>query len=143
MRLHSDNVGRRPAPFGRPIARLRTAAVCAVWLILAAGTASAVDRPIFCGHCPTVAGSGGMLFLSAQSILAGTKYFRWTSSDRVLGDIDTGPAVAGTWNYNGGVDPPRLIFIGSGRGYTVYCDVLFGSYNRGVVDVVGPGVNGG
>ena len=98
--------------------------------------ASAASVPLFVGTGPPVANSSGAVTLNDDP--ANKKTFRWQSVDAVLGDLDSGPVTATTWNYfpGGNGAPPRIVFIGSGGGLTAYGDVLLAPYNRGVVDVV-------
>lgn len=94
---------------------------------------------IFKGHSPPLTQqfghSSGMLYLGED--VAGSKKFRWISDDPILGHFDTGNqyAVATIWNYLPG-NPPRLVFTGSAGGAMFSGNVLFGTYNRAVVDVV-------
>jgi hypothetical protein len=68
--------------------------------------------------------------------------FYWESNDSILGrieaTIDTGGASGMERSYIQGDEsrPPRLVFTGSGGGAEFYGNVLFGTYNRMVVDVV-------
>ena len=118
-------------------------AVLVVWrrralaLLLAAPLlASAASVPLFVGTSPPIANSSGAVTLNEDP--ANVKTFRWQSVDAVLGDLDSGPVTAATWNYfpGGNGAPPRIVFVGSGGGLTAYGDVLLAPYNRGVVDVV-------
>ena len=83
-----------------------------------------------------MSGSTGQLILNPDPLRS--KRFQWRSSDRTLGDIDTGIAQATSWQYRAatGVEPARLVFIGGGNGASVHANVLMEPYNRAVVDVV-------
>jgi len=92
---------------------------------------AAADTRGFCGVSPPVADSGATLRLG--NLEAG-RVFRWTSSDTILGDIDTDFVAAEKWVIQGN-PPTRLVFIGTGKGATISGDVLFATFNRAVVDV--------
>ncbi|MBE9533777.1 MAG: hypothetical protein IMF03_02160, partial [Proteobacteria bacterium] len=92
------------------------------------------DGEVFVGNSPPVPDSGATL--SFKEDIVNEQEFSWTSSDPILGDIDTGGFVpATTWRLLGN-NPTRLVFVGSGDGATFYGNVLFEPYNRAVVDVV-------
>jgi hypothetical protein len=91
------------------------------------------EERVFLGTSPPHADSSGALALAAN--LLRDRGFRWRSSDRVLGEIDTGFVAPTTWVVTGAA-PDRLVFTGRGGGVTVSGNVLFKPYNRAVVDVV-------
>jgi hypothetical protein len=92
------------------------------------------DGPTFFGASPSVKGSIAQLSFMAD--LANQKVFRWTSSDSILGNIDTvGFVSAASWQLVAG-NPKRLVFTATAAGATFQGNVLFDSYNRAVVDIV-------
>jgi hypothetical protein len=89
-------------------------------------------RP-FSGNCPPITNSFGTLILNMTR-----STFQWISVDSVLGAVNATSVTVSTWKRTG-TNPERLTFIGMGGNAVFYGDVLFGSYNRGVVDVIRAG----
>lgn len=89
--------------------------------------------PIFIGNSPPVIGSGAVLFMSSD--ITQDRVFSWSSSDSILGSLDTGLVTASSWIVTG-TSPVRLIFTGGGSGASFSGNVIFEPYNRAVVDVV-------
>lgn len=89
--------------------------------------------PIFIGNSPPVIGSGAVLFMSSD--ITQDRVFSWSSSDSILGSLDTGSVTASSWIVTG-TSPVRLLFTGGGSGASFSGNVIFEPYNRAVVDVV-------
>jgi hypothetical protein len=86
---------------------------------------------VFAGKSPSVVGSAGTLQFNPDK-----QTFSWTSSDSILGSLDTGGFIGTTsWTtYKG--SPTRLIFQGQGNGISLSGNVVLEPSNQAVVDVI-------
>jgi hypothetical protein len=133
--LYKSNTNLRPNSFHPGQFLLTVQLICFVMIALVGlnYNAMAQEVPVFFGSSPPVADSSGTLVLNDD--LQNENTFQWQSSDSVLGEIDAEAVTATTWTYLPG-SPARLVFVGSNEGATFYGNVIFGDYNRAVVDVV-------
>ena len=109
------------------------------WVLLSlffCAIVSAEETPVFFGNSPPIDGSSATLVLNEDP--ASLQTFQWSSSDSVLGDIETGEVSASVWNYYPamGSIPARIVFSGQGDGARFRANVLLEEYSRAVVDVI-------
>lgn len=125
----------RPKCFRQGRLMLTAKLICfvAMGLVGLTHNASAQEASVFTGSSPPVANSDGTLVLNDD--LQNENTFQWQSLDSILGEIDTESVTATRWVYLPGF-PDRLVFVGNGDGATIYGNVIFGDYNRAVVDIV-------
>lgn len=72
--------------------------------------------------------------MSLPSDVVNQQFFRWRSSDPVLGRIETNDVIPSHWTVLGDT-PDRLVFTGEMGGATFSANVLLGDYQRATVDV--------
>lgn len=101
-------------------------------VVIMSQEASAQEGIAFFGMSPPVADSSAVIVFPEN--LDRDRVFEWISSDPTLGEVDTGLVTASIWRFFPG-PPARLVFVGSGGGASLRGDVLFGDYNRAVVDI--------
>jgi uncharacterized repeat protein (TIGR01451 family) len=88
----------------------------------------------FEGNSPEMGGSEGTLLLRGD---LNQMQFSWQSSDSIFGSINTGFLNASNWNVvpGTGACPARVTFSGFAGGIQYVGTVIFGAYNRAVIEL--------